>query len=138
MDSKKPIIYINGPGYSYSHFEPYLTNINDHFNSIIKTLNIVTPQGNKVDIDLLVEATNPNEINAYAKRGFSDGSYVIRLSAGLSYHVWLASRFMLADHNFFKWIENCEIKTKEIMEIGRKEYLANFSFFYIRLLHITT
>lgn len=138
MPHKKPIIYIKGPGYSYSAFEPYLKSINDHFNSILNTLEISLPNGQKAKIDLIVEAANPNEIRAYAKRISPDGSYLIRLSAGLSYHVWLASRFILANHNFFKWLDRCKIKKKEIRKTGRKEFLANFSFFladYYILLH---
>lgn len=113
--TKKSIIYISGPGYSFEHFEPFLSHIHSHFEKIIDLLKIQTPDGQKTTIELYVDACNPDKINAHAKRvSKQDSIYEIRLSAGLSYHVWLASRYVLAGKNYFAWLDKCKIEKKEI------------------------
>lgn len=132
-------MYIGGDGYSYEHFDPILGQISSHFESIIRNLRIKTPLGKDVNIDLYLDATDPEVINAHAKRTSKENStYEIRFSAGLSYHVWLSSRYILADYKFFNWLEKCKIKKKEIRKKGRKEFLADFSYFtcsYYIILH---
>jgi hypothetical protein len=97
---RKPIIYIGGPGYDakfYDVFEPMLSAVSIHFDDIVSKLPLVSRDGSPVRVDLKVRADNPDVIRAYAKVVTPKEAYEIGLSAGLAYHIWLASRFVLAD-----------------------------------------
>jgi hypothetical protein len=137
---KNPVIYIGGPGYNpqfYESFDPILAGISEHFEDILRKLRITAKTGAAISIALHVRADNPNEIRACAKPEIIGSAYRIDLSAGLTYHLWLASRFVLTDHEFFKWIVQCKIKKREGSP-SRKERLADFSFYiatYYILLH---
>lgn len=137
---KNPVIYIGGPGYDYNFyqgFDPVLSGISDHFKNIIQHLQLKTRDGRAVSIELAVTASDPDNIEAFAKPEVVGSSYRIVLSAGLSYHLWLASRFVLTDHEFFSWVANCKV-LKRKGSPSRKERLADFSFYitvYYILLH---
>lgn len=140
MHQKNPVIYIGGPGFDkqfYDHFEPILVSISEHFENILHKLRICTTNEKAVSIDLFVNASDPDTIEAFAKPEIVNTSYKIVLSAGLSYHLWLASRFVLTDIKFFGWIKRCKILKRE-GNPSRKERLADFSFHistYYILLH---
>lgn len=137
--ASNPIIYIAGKGYSYQHFDPFLGHIQQHFESILQLIKIRTPDGNETKINLYLEASNENQIYAHAKRLSKEAAlYEIRFSAGLSYHVWLSSRYILADYNFFNWLDRCKFNNKELRKRGRKGFLADFGYFissYYIILH---
>lgn len=136
---KNPILIIKGPGYSYDYFEPLLFDIEKHFNLIINTMNIKTPDNKKVTIKLSIEATNPDSISANAKRIDKENAiYEIKLTAGLSYHIWLASRFIEADFQYYSWIDKCKIIEEELKEKNIKVILADTTYYiltYYILLH---
>lgn len=141
MQTKKnPVIYIGGPGYDqgfFQNFDPVLAGISEHFESILRSLCINTRDGTPISIDLFVNASDPDNLEAFAKPDIIGSSYRIVLSAGLSYHLWLASRFVLTDYEFFRWVRNCKIQ-KRAGAPSRKERLADFSFYitiYYILLH---
>lgn len=99
--SKNPIIYIGGPGWSFDQFEPLIDKVGVHFEEIIKCLDIRRPDGRRININLFVEGSSPEKIRAYAKRiSDEDSLYEIRMSAGLSYHIWLASRLFEIEYEF--------------------------------------
>lgn len=137
---RKPIIYIGGPGYDpafYQVFEPMLSSVSEHFESIISRLPLVTAAGTQFTVDLQVRADNPEEIYAYAQAIAPQREYRIALSAGLAYHIWLASRFVLADFPFFRWLDKVRL-SGAFRGMGKKEALSHFSFFicsYSVLLH---
>lgn len=139
QETKNPILYISGPGYSYEYFEPKLSQINDHFNEIIKIMRAENREGKTISIDLTLEATNHDDIAANAKRIDKDNAkYEVKLTAGLSYHLWLTSRFITADYEYFSWIDKCNIIDKELQNFNIKELLADFTYFlasYYILLH---
>lgn len=136
---KNPILYISGPGYSYDYFEPKLSQINDHFNSIIKGMNFKNREGKTISINLTLEATNHDDIAANAIRiDKTNARYEVKMTAGLSYHLWLASRFITADYEYFSWTNKCSIIHKELQNTNIKELLADFTYYlasYYILLH---
>lgn len=137
---KKPIVYIGGPGYSYDHFEPLIAQIGSHFDEILKTLKTTRPDGKTTHIELFVEASGvPDAVSAKAKRVCEDpATYEIRMTTGLSYHVWLASRALAGEYDFLPWVKRLKINDKSQKDIGRKELLADFAYFigsYYILLH---
>ncbi|MDR5866257.1 hypothetical protein [Halomonas koreensis] len=140
MKSKKnPIIYIGGPGYSYEHFEPMIESVNTHFQEILSSLHFENQEGVRTNIDLSLDVFNPEKIRAYAcpvdtKNGF----YKIEMTAGLSYHIWLASRIFESSFNFFPWLKELKIIDKEKRKSGRRKLLADFSYYtcsYAIILH---
>lgn len=138
--SKKPIIYIGGPGYSYEHFEPLVSQIGAHFDAILRTLKATRPDGKTTHIELFVEASgDPDAVSAKAKRVCEEPAvYEIRMTTGLSYHVWLASRALAGEYDFLPWFKQLKINDKSQRKIGRKELLADFAYFigsYYILLH---
>lgn len=139
MAVKNPIIYISGPGYSYESFEPLTSKIGSHFDDILGKLKITRPDGKPVHIELHVEAGNPETVSAKARRVSSDPYiYEIRMTAGLSYHVWLASRALACEHDFMPWSRHIKINDKEQRKLGRKHLLADYAYFvgsYYILLH---
>lgn len=137
---KKPIIYIGGPGYSYEHFEPLISQIGSHFDEILNTLKTSRPDGKTTHIELFVEASgDPDIVSAKAKRVSEDPpTYEIRMTTGLSYHIWLASRALASEYDFLPWVKQLKITDKKQRKIGRKELLADFAYFigsYYILLH---
>src|SRR5699024_9571531 len=76
---------------------------------------------------------------AYAKRtNRDDRSYEVRMTAGLSYHVWLASRVFAMDYDFFPWLKKCKIVDPSFRKLGRKGIVADFAYYisnYYILLH---
>lgn len=139
QEHKKPILYIAGPGYSYEHFEPLLASIFTHFDEILKSLLVRSPSGNTTAIELFIEATSHEEVYAKARRvSKEESAYEVRLSAGLSYHIWLASRAILANYEFFDWLERCRLTSKDARKKGRKAILSDYAYFlssYYVLLH---
>ncbi|NBD21872.1 hypothetical protein GTZ97_14520 [Aquabacterium fontiphilum] len=137
---KNPVIYIGGPGYDqhfFEHFDPILAGISAHFEQILRKLRISGRMGIPVSIDLFVKASDPNNIEAFAEPIVLGSSYRIVLSAGLSYRLWLASRFVLTDYEYFSWVGQCKVLKREGTP-SRKERLADFSFYiatYYILLH---
>lgn len=135
---KHPILYIGGPGYSYEHFLPLIDGIQEHFDELLSRLKISTPRGEPVEIRLNVEAATHDQIRAHAKRVGNIPTYEIKMTAGLSYHLWLASRALASDVNYLPWIAQCKIKDNTQRKRGRREILADYAYHmstYMVLLH---
>lgn len=136
---KNPILYIGGPGYSYENFAPMIDQVSDHFDEILKLLKINSPDGKQVQIKLFVEVATPETIRAYAVRVSKNPNvYEIRMTAGLSYHLWLASRALASDVQYLNWINKIKILDPKQKKRGRKELLADYAYYlasYLILLH---
>lgn len=137
--SKNPILYIGGPGYSYENFAPMIDQISNHFDKILTTLKIKTPDGKQVQIKLFVEVATPERVRAYAVRVSKNPNvYEIRMTAGLSYNLWLASRALASDATYLSWIKKIKILDSKQRKFGRKELLADYAYYlasYLILLH---
>ncbi len=140
MSSKinNPILYINGPGYSFHNFEPLIAQIEEHFESILKEINFSSPSGEKVSISLELDVFNPEKVAAVARRSNTPFSYEVHMSAGLSYQVWLASRALESEVNYISWKN--EIAITDIDHTGKDIglILADFAYFlgsYYIILH---
>ncbi|WP_033933265.1 hypothetical protein [Vibrio cholerae] len=124
--------YISGPGYRYEDFEPMIDSIKQHFDSILNELNIFTPEGKPVEIQLGLHVTNPDKISATAERISKDeAKYQVNMSAGLAYHVWLVSRAFASEVDYFPWLKKVKIIDKSLSKIGRKNILADYAYYLI-------
>ncbi|WP_141243740.1 hypothetical protein [Pseudomonas indica] len=135
---KRPVLYIGGPGYSYERFLPLIDGVQEHFDELLSRLKISTPHGDPVEIRLNVEAATHDKIRAYARRVGNIPEYEIKMTAGLSYHLWLASRALASDVNYLPWIAQCKIKDSAQRKRGRREILADYAYHistYMVLLH---
>ncbi|MFA6699219.1 MAG: hypothetical protein WCS28_03530 [Thiomicrospira sp.] len=141
MSDKKnnPVIYISGPGYSFKNFEPLIGSIDQHFQEILSKLCFRNSDGIEVDIDLQIDLFNHEKVRAYAKTlDKSKGTYKIKMTAGMSYNVWLVSRIFEVNYDIFPWLRNVKIRDKDDRKLGRKKLLADFAYFicsYAVLLH---
>lgn len=133
------ILYIKGEEFSPDKFQSLLDDLMATFEKIINSMEVISPLGIKTKIDIHIELTNPQQNRAVAKRtSKQNGIYEIRLNAGLSHHVWLVSRFVLADKAFFPWIDQCNIIEESVKIKGAREFLADYSYFigsYCIILH---
>lgn len=126
-----PVIYIGGQGYSYEYFEPIIGSIERHFDDIVGQLKAINKDGKKVEIELKIDKFNPEVVDAFAKRKTAVASeYLVYFSAGFSYHLWLTSRAILAEHEHFSWVKSCKL-SKKIRTKGRNEALADYAFYLI-------
>lgn len=136
---KNPIIYIGGPGYSYNHFEPLIGSVDRYFQDILSKLRFTRPDGSPVVIDLKIDVMNPEKVEASACRTDREkGIYNITMSAGLSYHIWLASRVFEVNYDFIPWLKKLKIVAPTARRDGRKRIVADFVYFicsYAVLLH---
>lgn len=136
---KNPIIYIGGPGYSYDHFEPLIGGVDHYFQDILSKLQFVRPDGTPVLIDLKIDVMNPEKVEAEAYRTDREkGIYNIRMTAGLSYYIWLASRVFEVNYNVIPWLKMLKITEPSARRDGRKKIVADFVYFicsYAVLLH---
>lgn len=71
-ENNKKLYIIKGPGYSFDLFGPQLDQIQETFESIIRSLNIFTASGNSVSIRFNIDVLNPEMTNARAKRESKD------------------------------------------------------------------
>ncbi|MVF14032.1 hypothetical protein FT643_17990 [Ketobacter sp. MCCC 1A13808] len=65
-------------------------------------------------------------------------TYYVEMSAGLSYHVWLASRIFETDYDFLPWLKSIKIRDKNLRKDGRKRLIADFAYYlcsYAIILH---
>ncbi|MUK79138.1 hypothetical protein GNP84_19895 [Aliivibrio fischeri] len=131
--------YIRGCGYSYEEFEPLIGSIDEHFQSFINTLDIMTPDGKKVKISLFLDVFNPEKVSATAKRVSKDNAeYRVDMSAGLAYQVWVASQIFASDVDYFSWWKKVKIIDKSQSKVGKKQILADFAYYigsYYIILH---
>lgn len=136
---KGAVVYIGGPGYSYEHFEPMIDNVSNHFEEIYAGLDIKTPDGKQVEIEFQIELCTPETISATARRVDKEkAKYEVRMTAGLSYHIWLATRVLETDYQVIPWVNKCKIKEKKFRKDGRKALLANYAYYlasYLIILH---
>lgn len=121
-ENNKKLYLIKGPGYSFDLFGPQLDQIQETFESIIRSLNIFTASGNSVSIRFNIDVLNPERTNACAKRESQEPFvYKIRMDAGLSYCLWLASRaFAYDEFGLLPWIEQCTIDEELLKKLGKK------------------
>jgi len=137
--SRNPIVYVGGPGYSFEAFEPIISEINDHFDDILDNLKITDNLGNRVHINLIVQAENSCEIFASARRAPTlSKQYEVRMTAGLIYHLWLSSRALESDFKYIKWIDKLKVEKSSDKGLSRKKLLADYVFYissYLFLLH---
>ncbi len=131
--------YISGCGYRYEDFEPLIGSIDEHIQSFINTLDITTPDGKPVTINLYLDVFNPERVSATARRvSKSDAEYRVDMSAGLAYHVWVASQVFASDVDYFTWCKKVKIVDKSLSKAGRKQLLADFAYYigsYYIILH---
>jgi gamma-glutamylcyclotransferase (GGCT)/AIG2-like uncharacterized protein YtfP len=137
--ARNPILYIGGPGYTYDQFAPMIDQVSDHFDEILRALKITGPDGENVEIRLFVEVATPEKIRAHAVRVSKEPHvYEIRMTAGLSYHLWLVSRALESDANYLSWVKNIKILDPKFKKVGRKKLLADYAYYlgsYLILLH---
>lgn len=131
QSSDKRLFIIRPPDYEYGDFEPLISQIEDHFNRILDILKIFTPSNDLVQIQLTVDIFNPEKTSAYAKRESKNPAiYQVRLNAGLSYYLWVASRaFEIPDYDILPWVEECKINSERIKNLSKKRILADYAFF---------
>ncbi|MBJ6903574.1 hypothetical protein, partial [Vibrio cholerae] len=92
-----------------------IDSIKQHFDSILNELNIFTPEGKPVEIQLGLHVTNPDKISATAERISKDeAKYQVNMSAGLAYHVWLVSRAFASEVDYFPWLKKVKIIDKSL------------------------
>lgn len=137
--TKNPVIYIGGPGYSREQFEPLIASIGEHLDEFLRTISITAPDGKPTTIELFVEASTHEATKAYAKRVSREKRiYEVRMTAGLSYNIWLASRAFATTYDFFPWLNQCKIMDASLRKSGRREIVADFAYYissYYILLH---
>lgn len=142
-ENSKKLFIIQPPGYTYD-FEPWLTKVEDHFDKILSILKILTPSGKSTQIKLNLELTSPEKYGANAWRESKESAiYKIKITSGLSYYLWTASRAFLYDEtNLLPWIEKCIINDKLIKttdkKLSKREIIANSAYFlsiYCVVLH---
>ena len=131
--------YISGCGYRYEDFEPLIGSIDEHFQSVINTLDITTPDGKPVTINLYLDIWNPERVSATARRvSKKHAEYRVDMSAGLAYQVWVASQTFASDVDYFPWCKKVKIVDQSLSKAGRKQLLADFAYYigsYYIILH---
>lgn len=139
--SKKgnPIIYIGGPGYRYEDFEPLIGSIDEHIKEVLSVLKAENVKGATSNIKMVVDVFNPEKVGAFAKTvDICNGIYYVEMTAGLSYHVWLASRVFETDYDFLPWLKSIKIRDRNLKKNGRKKLIADFAYYlcsYAIILH---
>jgi hypothetical protein len=138
--TNKKLYVIEGPGYNWDYFIPRIDKIQAHFDRLLKEVNIFTPSGKATHIKLNIDVLNPEKISATAKRVSKDPAwYEIEMTAGLSYHLWVASRALaFEEFNLLPWTEECKIHDEELKKLSKKEALADYAYFigsYYVILH---
>jgi len=121
---KKPVFYISGPGYSYEHFAPLIDQISEDFTEILKKLKITTRDKKPVEIKLFIETTTPDKVRAFAVRiSKNPRVYEVRMTAGLSYNLWLASRVFESDMKTLNWIKKLRLLIQNKEKLVKKLFL---------------
>ncbi len=98
-DNNKKLYIIQAPGYNGEIFAERVDQIKDHFNRILSILNISTPSGNPISIELNIDWANPEKNSAYAERLSKETArYYIRMNAGLSYKLCLVASTFASEY----------------------------------------
>ena len=129
-ENKKKLYIVQGPGYDCEIFAERVDQIKDHFNRISSILNISTPSGHPISIELNIDWANPEKNDAYAGRLSKEPArYYIRMNAGLSYRLWVAASTFASEYQLLPWIDECQVNDERLIKLSKKQILAEYAYF---------